>query len=185
MSSEPPAPPGGELESINPYAASAVPDAARPPTAEVAQPQRNYRVRMTWADRRRFLQATGPLRVYAAIGLAMGGWLFLGTTQAAYELWRLRGTALGEPSPLTGIVYAVGVLFTIGRGCLTLYVCWLFWSLAATLAAVAGGSSPSMERWSRLQLRLAWLLAATMVLGLTSILWELLLVEFVMNQFRS
>jgi hypothetical protein len=124
---------------------------------------------MHWADRRRFLRAVLPLRLYAIAGFFFGGVALLsmfGTILESREIITFQGPA--------DVFLSIRALFVTAKGLLALYVCWLNWRFADALAATAGGATASMSDWSRLQLRLAQVLVATVALGLASEGWELL-----------
>jgi membrane glycosyltransferase len=160
----------GESQPVNPYAAPSV--ASPRSAAEVERREdtpRTYQLRMEWTDRRRFLRAVGPLRLYAIAGFLLGGVAILSMIGAIFESRQI--ITFQGPAD---VFLAVRVLFVIAKGLLALYVCWLNWRFADALAATAGGTTSSMNEWSRLQLRLAQLLVATIALALASEGWELL-----------
>lgn len=162
---------------MNPYEPSKVPrDEAVLELQAPERPQRTYRIQMAWADRYRFLRAVGPLRIYAIAGGVMAAWALYGLLQTSYEMWRLNDLQRTDIA-----IFGIRILFAVARGLLALSMCWLYWKFADTLAATAGGTSASMGVWSRLQLRMAHLLVATMAVGLASQGWEWLLDWYVLD----
>ena len=159
-----------DSQPVNPYAATAIASPRSAAGPELPDPPpRTYRLQMEWADRGRFLRAALPLRFYAIAGFLIGGLAILSMIRIILES-RESITFQGPAD----VFLAVRVLFVTVKGLLALYVCWLNWRFADALVATAGGATGSMDDWSRLQLRLAQLLAATVALGLASEGWELL-----------
>lgn len=160
----------GESQPVNPYEATVI---ASPRSAAGPQlplpPPRCYRLTMAWADRRRFLSAVAPLRLYAIAGFLLGGVALLSMIGALFES-RAIVTFQGPADWLL----AIRVIFVVLKGLLAIYVCWLNWRFADAIAVTAGGTSGRMSDWSQLQLRLAQLLVATIGLALASEGWELL-----------
>src|SRR5204863_5355843 len=102
---------------------------------------------MEWDDRQRFLRVVGPLRLLAVVSAITGllGLLGLvGSTVRIFFEGQSLGSLLREMVPLAAYI-------------VLLYVQWLNWKFADTLAATAGGTTSSMHDWSQLQLRLVWL----------------------------
>ena len=180
----PPGPPSshssGESQPVNPYEATAIasPRSAAGPELP-APPPRNYRLTMAWADRRRFLSAVAPLRLYAIAGLVTGGLAILGLLQILFDpqLW------FSYPDSIDyGVV--VRSIFVIAKGALTFYICLLNWKFADCLAAAAGGKTGSMHDWSHLQLRLAQSVLALVALNGVSYGWDMFFHLYLIDLLR-
>jgi hypothetical protein len=109
---------------------------------------------MEWEDRQRFLQAVGPWRLFAGISAPTGTLGLVGLVGSTVRLFFFGDSPVGtlrSAAPLAAYV-------------VLLYMQWLNWKLAATIARTAGGTISSMREWSQLQLRLAWLGLAYLLL---------------------
>jgi hypothetical protein len=168
-------------QSVNPYASGSV-AVPRSAAAEVRnQPiVRDYRIQMGWADRRRFLRAVLPLRLYAIVGICVGGTAVLSLFAALFEVRQ----AVRSPVAADAL-WAFRSLFIVGKGLLNLYICWLTWKFADVLAATAGGASSSMGEWSLLQLRMAQLLVTTIAISFASQGWEMFVDLYLLDYLRS
>lgn len=165
---------------INPYEPSAVPPeprvreidpAANPPTG-----QRQYRIRMEWSTRRRFLRLVLPLRVIAiASAVAMVYGLY-GAAAVIYSAWQE-----GLIGGIGDVPWFVQLLFGPARGLVLLWMAWLHWKLADTIVATAGGTNASMREWSRIQQKLVWGMIVGLVIGLLSLGWDWLLPQFLLR----
>lgn len=153
--------------SLNPYEASRHAEAIDPRLIPPEAIYRDYRVRMEWSDRHRFLRAVGPLRLAAMAGGVVGVWAVYGLIGTTFRSWQLGpfGTSLD-------FLMLGRIAFSFLRGALTLYLCWSYWKLADALAATAGGQSSNMNEWSALQLRIARLVLITVGLGFVSLAWD-------------
>lgn len=144
------------------------------------EPQRHYHVQMEWADRRRFLHAVGPLRLYGIVGFFVGGvtiLFFIGAMFESREFSSFQG--------FSHVIAAVRTLLVIAKGLLTFYGCWLNWKLADALAATAGGGSSNMTEWSWMQLRVAQVLVAAIALGAASHGWEMFVDLYLLNYLQG
>jgi len=159
--------------AINPYAATLVDEPRKDPAvADQTAVSRNFRVRMDWADRRSFLRVVGLLRIAAVAGAVLGFSGLYSMVGNVYESWRL-GSLATWSEPLTAIRW----LAVFAKAALGFYVCWLQWIFADALAATAGGTTSSMHEWSRIQLRLAWLVVITLGINMASLAWDWLVIQ--------
>lgn len=163
MSSEQP-PLGRQEQSINPYAASRVPDAALEPAEPFAPPtERHYQARLTWANRRALLRSVAPVRV--AVVVIVLWWIknLYEYSGAWIQFFRSQPIVVLYPADLVGLA-AWGMFATIGV--LSLYLCWLDWRYADSIQRVAGGQTTDMSAWTELHFRTARLACFTAVMQL-------------------
>jgi hypothetical protein len=66
------------------------------------------------------------------------------------------------------------MIFMVAHQVIGLLMCWFYWRLAGSVAATAGGTTGSMLDWSQVQWTLARLMAATVVLNIAAIGWDVL-----------
>src|SRR5262245_60582692 len=174
MASEPS---GAERDTINPYAVSHVADSQETPLAPEASGARDYRLRMDWADRRRFLRCVGVLRIAAVAGAMMGLYGIFGLLSSAYSSWYVG--ALGTWfEPLMASRWSLVLV----KAALGFYACWLQWTLADALAIAAGGTSGKMDRWSTIQLKIAWLAVIVLAVGALSLFWDWLAIQLMSSR---
>jgi len=164
---------GAERDTINPYAVSHVADSQETPSPPPAIVSRDYRLRMDWADRRRFLRTVGLLRIGAVAGAVIGFYGLYGFVNGVYSSWRL-GSIGTWSEPLMATRWS----FVLVKAPLGFYACWLQWKLADAIAATAGGTSGSMGQWSLIQLRIAWLALILLAVGALSFVWDWLAIQF-------
>jgi hypothetical protein len=147
----------GEPQSVNPYEASAAGADGIAPRQD-GGPWR-FRLRVTWADRRRFLRAVVPLRVYATCGAAMAGWAVVTLLSTLGQIW-------SDPDGRTTVVLALRVALSVAFGGTVIYACVLTWRLADAISAAMGGRTAEMRHWSHLQLRMAYVALALLLVNL-------------------
>jgi len=75
----------------------------------------------------------------------------------------------------------VRIFLVVARTSIMLYLCWIYWRFADAVGATAGGKTADLEEWSRLQIRLAYLLLATFAMNLVSQGWEWLLERYLLD----
>jgi hypothetical protein len=131
------------------------------------EPERHYQVQMSWAARRNFLRAVGPLRLYGVAGMVFGAWGLLGLLSSGYRIWEF---SQSDGLAALGLMLRLAVNFV--RAALVFYICWLCWQLADSLATTAGGSTCEMIGWSRFQLRLVQSNLALMVTVAAPLVWD-------------
>jgi hypothetical protein len=131
---------------------------------------------MTWKNRRDFLRAAGPIRLYAVIGAVIAVWVLFGLVQTSYELWRLNRSQGWD-----NVILAIRLVFSVSHGLLAIYLCRLYWKFADVIGATAGGRACRMDEWSWLQLRIAYVLVAIVALGLVSQVWEWVLGQYLLE----
>jgi hypothetical protein len=169
-----------DSQPVNPYAATAIASPRSAAGPELPDPPpRIYRLQVEWADRRRFLRAVLPLRLYGIVGFFFGGvaiLFFVGALFESREFSTFRG--------FNHVIPTVRTLFVVAKGLLTFYGCWLNWKLADALAATAGGGSSSMTEWSWLQLRLAQVLVATIAMNFASYGWDMFVDLYLLDFLR-
>ena len=102
---------------------------------------------MDWEDRQRFLEVVGPFRLFAGIN----------AVTASFGMLGLVGTIVRASFEIGNIGILLRDLVALGAYFVVLYLQWINWRFAATIAATAGGTTSSMREWSRLQLRVVWL----------------------------
>jgi hypothetical protein len=169
---------------VNPYAASAIVEPhvdseelpARPLSPAVP---RTYRIEMQWADRRRFLRTVGLLRFFAAAGAAFGVYGLYGLVTVAYSSLQSEGL-----STWLQLRSAGGWLLLLAKSALVFYTCWLQWSLADAIAATAGGTTGRMENWSLIQQRIALMAIVVLAVGVFSLAWDWLTIQFMFSSIR-
>jgi hypothetical protein len=164
-----------DSNNINPYATSAI---VEPHSEEIPAPQppvapRTYRIEMQWADRRLFLKTVGLLRLTAIAGALLGFYAIYGLLITVYSSLKMGDLATWlEPA------MAARLLLSFGKAGLAFYMCWLQWTLADAIAATAGGTTGSMTVWSQIQRQMAILAFVTLALGVLSLAWEWLTMQF-------
>jgi len=157
---------------VNPYAATLAdePCAARV-LSEPEAVTRKFRIRMDWADRRRFMRVVGLMRFAAVAGAVLGFLGLYSMANGAYGSWMGGLATWGEP------LIVVRWLFVMAKAGLGFYACWLQWIFADAVAAAAGGRTNEMHEWSVIQLRIAWLVVVTLLLNMASVGWDWLSIQ--------
>jgi hypothetical protein len=152
---------------INPYAASDEPARRLSSSGGETATPRQYRIRMDWADRRRFMRTAGIFRLWAVAGAVMGGYAMFTMIQGLVEASRIGGS-LSSVGPYN----ALHLVLAVVRGGILLVQCYLYWKLAGAMVATAGGSTGSMREWSLHQWNMARILVASLVLTVLIEGWD-------------
>jgi hypothetical protein len=153
-------------DSINPYQPGEEP-AQRLDAGARSTTAREYRIRMEWGDRRRFMRSAGIYRILAVAGGVVGGYTLFLLLQGMIEAGRLGGWGtILEPQ------FALRTLLTVARGAFLLVQYYLYWKVAGAMIATAGGTTGTMREWSVQQWNLARVLLVTIAISLIIQGWD-------------